>query len=1093
MKETTTEVTASDVAVSVLRCINLQSSTPNPSVQNSSAQVTGRYRSGKSLVNPPHLPPPPPPDVLQLAEHLRAVLGLDQQHLEELWRKSVLAHGLELLKEDYFKYSQRVKKDQGFISANDFEAENSYQDWKRAELECLCALRGTTPRNESSVLLRFCVIQAVNLLAKDGNGSSNPYCVITVGGEEYVSEPLMKTLNPQWRFEVPITVNSTSEILVSIWNRRDARKGDGFFSLSSSNDAFLGLVSLTWQDIFAVATESIRMDAWFDLQKRSSRSNVRGKVRLTARNLKDLSTFHQTAGRLERYLRTFLQTFFGRWRIGVQTPIDQSELQAQRRHLVLAVTILDVMNVNPVLMRMGSSNKSADLSQLVRSLLLEGIDACYCEIQSSSSDSQNDGLALFATVKSLCTMLQAAHQHLDVILLGIHVPSLMAAFFFDQVRMKLDALPATYSALSLELAHVFELYSVVLELQNIYEQIDHRLAEQFKICDWFLPFVNEWISLSGKKLTEWLENAIKVDTWESISSTVLHSSSVLDLFVCFQQQIEFVMNLAWQNVDQSSIFMKQVVEMVVNALEWYASHMKLLILKEMSGQRNDLPKQLPSSTLSPPVTSATSRPSATENITSKKAESSRKSRKFRLRFGKLKRSSLDPQEVRVYPQTLVKLNNIQCLPTRLGELLEKIPKAEKALPPEPAAFRQEQPIASSLGSKPEPPPKDHGRTYSGRVFKQSKHLLRLQVLRGHNIVTVRPYTTMLYCRISSPGGGGRIIGQTRPVLQRMAPSWASSATKDQPRPTEDDNRREEGNGGGIFSDKESSTGMYAILSEQEVSAGLELSLIQRVPLKGDYVVARGAIPIDINGLSVSAGQSSLDNYVNGGSSEVDFWVNLGTSGHILVRMSVEEEDFLTFALKKLNWRCKVVEEEVTEALVGKLCDDLRDRFKKTAEKYKQSMIDKFALKSVTQSDLSSINEEAEKDLSPVFTYFNGNFEILMDWLPEDTALAVIQRVWSRVLEVAESLLVPNLAAMDEEKKVWDEKRVSFLKVAIELLVLWFNGEGNGLDMDTLNTDMLRQLRLTLEWYFVPKKDLKAKFLTELEGVRQQRKDSMNIQ
>ncbi|KAJ3201328.1 hypothetical protein HK099_002288, partial [Clydaea vesicula] len=116
--------------------------------------------------------------------------------------------------------------------------------------------------------------------------------------------------------------------------------------------------------------------------------------------------------------------------------------------------------------------------------------------------------------------------------------------------------------------------------------------------------------------------------------------------------------------------------------------------------------------------------------------------------------------------------------------------------------------------------------------------------------------------------------------------------------------------------------------------------------------------------------------------------------------------------------------------------------------------------SSNHSNLSQIEvEKVEEDLNSIFTFLNGNLGEITSFLCEDLSLKLVYKVWKRVLVSIEGLLVSDLeeergVENEEEKdleiKLWDEKRLSFIKVTVELLITFFQGEeGEGLNKETI--------------------------------------------
>ncbi|KAI8579592.1 hypothetical protein K450DRAFT_241742 [Umbelopsis ramanniana AG] len=114
------------------------------------------------------------------------------------------------------------------------------------------------------VILRCSVIQARNVLAKDSNGLSDPYAVVTNGTESHTSQVHPKTLNPEWNFSCDLTLTSnSSRVSVVLWDK-DQFKSD-----------FLGQISISLADLFKPGqkvgfNEEGNEPIWYDLLDRET-------------------------------------------------------------------------------------------------------------------------------------------------------------------------------------------------------------------------------------------------------------------------------------------------------------------------------------------------------------------------------------------------------------------------------------------------------------------------------------------------------------------------------------------------------------------------------------------------------------------------------------------------------------------------------------------------------------------------------------------------------------------------------------------------------------------------------------------------------
>lgn len=117
-------------------------------------------------------------------------------------------------------------------------------------------------RDQHKIYVR--IIQARNLLAKDTDGSSDPYVKVTMGSATARTTTRKKNLNPDWGMVFPFSWDESMRFVrVEVW--ADDQK---------AADHFLGMVMIP---IYALRDGDTHT-AWYPLGKRSTRSTVGGDI-----------------------------------------------------------------------------------------------------------------------------------------------------------------------------------------------------------------------------------------------------------------------------------------------------------------------------------------------------------------------------------------------------------------------------------------------------------------------------------------------------------------------------------------------------------------------------------------------------------------------------------------------------------------------------------------------------------------------------------------------------------------------------------------------------------------------------------------------
>ncbi|KNC99275.1 uncharacterized protein SPPG_05530 [Spizellomyces punctatus DAOM BR117] len=1134
-----------DITPYVLRCILCPleySSTPGPSpspsisnlhsdaesIRSENSNSTARSNASRSqkarkfgrllgssagkgnsveAVEPPGPRRPPPTGALELAADIREPLGLRVEDVDRLRREVIETFGSEHIAADLMIYLQLLIRDMGILSPTDFHDVDVYQAWKRFEREAVEKLISSTGHGavsavvegpiadlsgEDDALISFAVQSATGLYAKDQNGLSNPYCVITFNGISFVSQTVEKNLNPRWNFNVPLKVKAASDpLLLTIWNRSTDRPRD------RRGDAFLGMCTITSGQL-----RQSRFDQHYNLDKRSNRSHISGQVHVVAERItidKDKANVWRNALRalhpdpraayatlVKKFLSFAVAKYEGDsllpegyqkvldcvasiWRVGLpyramiyfdtltsmfsQAIIPASVLQreaftkADKLSTNHFVTLSDLDIFRQACAKLSSllshqlstffnhplttqrareldaiagmlaamqANKSlgmadVDVSKVAKKLLTDALEARYHGLHAiahASRESLDDGL--INLVKAVRHELELYHAHLDTALYFgyVHIPDLAAKVFSDRLIPELDRYANAYLA-SPDLANAFELYHEVQAMRGVYETVDYKLAEKFPTQTWFTPFLREWISVSEKKFIEWMQNGIDVDEFCPSSTTVLYSSSVLDMFTSFQQQVDFVVNLKWPDPDEERAVIFRLAQAVTETLRSYCD----IMLHRVGGDFRHFTTSAAASTV----------------------PTSGKKKKLKLQFGKFKKTrQINPDEIRIPSKACVRINNMDALPVRFDDFCHRIfPLSPQA----PNVSNADPDVPPPLPPKPSP----------GSILRNTPSLIRLTILHGQRLTATRPYNIQFSLRLRM---GKREIGETRSVPQSASAVWNE-----------------------VF---------YLSLGAADLNAPLEVCLMHRVPPEkaGEseklYMFARGTLGL------------------NPAAAEMEIAVDLGGSGKVLVQTKVESD---VASLK--NRVVSDVERALEKAVnifAEKVCYDMKDRLKTVSRKHKVSgyknLITKLnqkdsasSLSSHTFSPTQVSDEEIENDLELLLGYINVNLEVLTESMEHSLALRVVKGVWVKVVNHVEALVVGEVGDEGKDKREWDAKRIGFIRRSIEFLAAFFHSDGEGLPKEELETERFKQLCQLLNMYHTSKKDLQRLYLAQQQSAK----------
>jgi hypothetical protein len=133
----------------------------------------------------------------------------------------------------------------------------------------------------------------------------------------------------------------------------------------------------------------------------------------------------------------------------------------------------------------------------------------------------------------------------------------------------------------------FDLYKELVEIRRIHSDALPKRRFAFKIEDLLQEFVWRWIDMTDANLIGWVENAFKADQFQIESQNQVpadderHSVSVVDIFRSFNQSIEQIVGLNWDDDFQYAKFMTAVSKSIGTALARYCELVEQKFGREM--------------------------------------------------------------------------------------------------------------------------------------------------------------------------------------------------------------------------------------------------------------------------------------------------------------------------------------------------------------------------------------------------------------------------------------------------------------------------------------------------------------------------------
>lgn len=134
----------------------------------------------------------------------------------------------------------------------------------------------------------------------------------------------------------------------------------------------------------------------------------------------------------------------------------------------------------------------------------------------------------------------------------------------------------------------FQLYGELVEIRRIHSECLPKVAFAFHIEGLLADFVWRWISMTEASIVDWVDQAVKQDNFGVRSENTAmatedqrHSVSVIDIFSSFNQTIDKIVDLKWDDDHQYAKFMTSLARVVGIGIARYCEVLEQKFTKEM--------------------------------------------------------------------------------------------------------------------------------------------------------------------------------------------------------------------------------------------------------------------------------------------------------------------------------------------------------------------------------------------------------------------------------------------------------------------------------------------------------------------------------
>lgn len=142
----------------------------------------------------------------------------------------------------------------------------------------------------------------------------------------------------------------------------------------------------------------------------------------------------------------------------------------------------------------------------------------------------------------------------------------------------------------------FELYGEMVQIRRVYSQALPGREFTFDIEHYLQEFVWRWITMTDSKLIDWVEGAVQHDVFQVRQEPAAkergdpptdderHSQSAIDVYRIFNQSIDQILQLNWDNDLQYAKFMTAISKSVGRGVARYCELLETKFAREMDRQ-----------------------------------------------------------------------------------------------------------------------------------------------------------------------------------------------------------------------------------------------------------------------------------------------------------------------------------------------------------------------------------------------------------------------------------------------------------------------------------------------------------------------------
>ncbi|KAG6007786.1 hypothetical protein E4U21_005505 [Claviceps maximensis] len=204
------------------------------------------------------------------------------------------------------------------------------------------------------------------------------------------------------------------------------------------------------------------------------------------------------------------------------------------------------------------------------------------------------------SVTKLCERIRKRYKNnmeiMQVNPLSILVQEIFPSFEKDAgVIIETILSSAKESGQELAIQDGFELYKELVEIRRIHLEYLPQVPFVFNIENLLVGFVWRWVYSAEARMVDFVEQAIKHDQFQVRThdpeqiplDSERHSVSIIDLFMLFNQTVDTVFSLQWDNDEHHARFMTALSRSIATGIGQYCNIVEQRFAKEMDRLTDD--------------------------------------------------------------------------------------------------------------------------------------------------------------------------------------------------------------------------------------------------------------------------------------------------------------------------------------------------------------------------------------------------------------------------------------------------------------------------------------------------------------------------